>query len=197
MKRHSFVVRFHRYRDKLMAKILGIFIGKERQEKKLADALYKHTIMAARSPSLYGDIGAPDTANGRFELIILHIFMLFRHLQGKDKFTQSVKQKTFDRFLEDMDMNLREIGVGPDGIPKRIQKMLENFYGRAAAYQSALESEDNTQIVDSIARNLFADEKPNVEGAETLAQYMVKVVENLKHVKGNDLVHSNFSFLPK
>lgn len=180
-----------------MAKILGIYLGKERQEKKLADALYNHTIMAARSPSLYGEIGAPDTANGRFELIILHIFMLFRHLQGKDKFTQSVKQKTFDRFLEDMDMSLREIGVGPDGIPKRIQKMLENFYGRAAAYQAALESADKTQIVDSIARNLFADEKPNLEGAETLAQYMVKVVENLKHVKENDLVHSNFSFLPK
>ncbi|MCJ8322496.1 MAG: ubiquinol-cytochrome C chaperone [Rhizobiales bacterium] len=180
-----------------MAKILGIYLGKERQEKKLADTLYNHTIKAARSPSLYGANGAPDTANGRFELIILHIFLLFSHLQGQDKFSQSVKQKTFDRFLEDMDMNLREIGVGPDGVPKRIQKMLENFYGRAEAYQTALESADHSQIIDSIARNLFADEKPNLAAAEILAQYMVEVVENLQQVKLDDLIHSNFSFLPK
>lgn len=177
-----------------MVKILGIYIGKERQEKQLADALYNHIVLAARQANLYGENGAPDTANGRFELIILHIFMLFRRLQDDDSLVQSVKQKTFDRFLEDMDMSLREIGVGPDGVPKRIQKMLESFYGRATAYQTAIESSDQAELTLTIARNFYADGKANDAGALALADYVFKAIEILDNADTQQIIKSDFEF---
>lgn len=177
-----------------MVKILGIYFGKERAEKKYADALYSHVVSAARKPQLYGQSGTPDTANGRFELIILHIFMLFRRMQEDSAQMRSVKQKTFDRFLEDMDVNLREIGVGPDGVPKRIQKMLENFYGRAAAYQTAIDENNQANMAEVISRNFYADVKPNEQGAKNLAAYVFETVANLDQVTTNDLLTSNFKF---
>ena len=177
-----------------MVKFLGIYFGRERQEKQRADALYNHVVTASRNPILYGSNGAPDTANGRFELIILHIFMLFRRMQDDDDQVKSVKQKTFDCFLESMDVNLREIGVGPDGVPKRIQKMLENFYGRAAAYQTAIDEDSVEQMAEVIARNFYADGKANDAGAQNIAQYVFAAVKRLDQASTDDLLTSNFKF---
>lgn len=178
-----------------MVKILGIYFGSDRQDQKQADALYNHVVSASRNPTLYGKQGAPDTANGRFEHIILHIFMLFRRLQEDDKTVQSVKQKTFDCFLANMDVNLREIGVGPDGVPKRIQKMLENFYGRAGAYQAAIDDDDVEALTDAILRNFFYDDEPNIQGAKNIAAYTFKSVQILADTKVDDILNSNFNFV--
>lgn len=177
-----------------MVKFLGIYFGQERQEKQRADALYNHVVAASRNPMLYGASGAPDTANGRFELIILHIFMLFRRMQDDDDQVKSIKQKTFDCFLENMDVNLREIGVGPDGVPKRIQKMLENFYGRASAYQSAIDDNDVDKMAEVIARNFYADGKTNQPGAQHIAQYVFKAIKLLDQASTEELLICNFKF---
>ncbi|MGL1920315.1 MAG: ubiquinol-cytochrome C chaperone [Hyphomicrobiales bacterium] len=177
-----------------MVKILGMYIGSERQDNKKAQTLYTHIVTASRNPELYGRRGAADTANGRFELIILHIFMLFRRMQEDDKYMQSIKQKMFDCFLENMDVNLREIGVGPDGVPKRIQKMLENFYGRAGAYQAAIDENDVELLSQVIARNFFSDQNPNDEGANNLAEYVFSAIKVLDETSLEDLLTSNFKF---
>lgn len=177
-----------------MGKFLGFYFGAERLEKQHSDILYNHIVASARNPMLYGDTAAPDTANGRFELIMLHIFLVFRRLQDPDQKIQSIKQKTFDRFLEDMDVNLREIGVGPDGVPKRIQKMLENFYGRAAAYQDAIESNDVAQITEVVARNFYSDQNQNDIGAKKISNYFQDAVAIMDDTPLSDIIISSFSF---
>lgn len=177
-----------------MVKFLGMYFGSERREKARADALYDLVVKASRNPRLYGSSGAPDTANGRFELIILHIFMLFRRMQEDTAEVKSLKQKTFDCFLENMDVNLREIGVGPDGVPKRIQKMLENFYGRAAAYQLAIDDQDRAKMAEVIARNFYADGKDNDQGAQNLAKYVFESVVILDQTPIEDLLAANFNY---
>ena len=47
-------------------------------------------------------------------------------------------QGVFDRFCQDMDDNLREMGVGDLTVPKEMRRMGEAFYGRAQAYRAAL-----------------------------------------------------------
>ncbi|MBL1240586.1 MAG: ubiquinol-cytochrome C chaperone [OCS116 cluster bacterium] len=177
-----------------MVKFLGIYFGRERQEKQRADALYNHLVAASRNPTLYGSSGAPDTANGRFELIILHIFLLFRRMQEDNQQVKSIKQKTFDCFLENMDVNLREIGVGPDGVPKRIQKMLENFYGRAGAYQATIDDGDVDKMAEAIGRNFYADGKVNQAGAQQIAQYAFNAVKLLDNASTDDLLACNFKY---
>ena len=51
-----------------------------------------------------------------------------------------LSQALFDRFCEDMDANLREMGVGDLAVPKRMRAFGEAFYGRAVAYDLALTS---------------------------------------------------------
>ena len=42
-----------------------------------------------------------------------------------------LSQALFDRFCNDMDDNLREMGVGDLTVPKRMQAFGEAFYGRS------------------------------------------------------------------
>ena len=102
------------------------------------EAIYGMIVTQAREPLFYRDLGVPDTVNGRFDLLVLHLWMVLRRLRpiegGAD-----LSQALFDRFCDDMDDNLREMGVGDLTVPKRMQAFGEAFYGRAAAYDLALD----------------------------------------------------------
>src|SRR6202048_744644 len=101
------------------------------------EAIYGMIVTQAREPLFYRDLGVPDTVNGRFDLLLLHLWMVLRRLKGTEGGTE-LAQALFDRFCEDMDANLREMGVGDLAVPKRMQAFGEAFYGRAAAYDLAL-----------------------------------------------------------
>ena len=117
-------------------------------------------VAKAREPIFYRDLGVPDTVDGRFDLILLHLWMVLRRLRqgegGPDR-----AQALFDRFCIDMDDNLREMGVGDLTVPKRMQAFGEAFYGRAAAYDLALsEARENDEgpLAQSICKNILNGE---------------------------------------
>ena len=90
------------------------------------EAIYGMIVTQAREPIFYRDLGVPDTVNGRFDLLLLHLWLLLRHLRTVQGATE-LSQALFDRFCEDMDDNLREMGVGDQTVPKRMRAFGEAF----------------------------------------------------------------------
>jgi cytochrome b pre-mRNA-processing protein 3 len=147
---------------------------------RIIRALYGMIVAQARSVAFYTSYGVPDTVEGRFELIVLHLVLLLRRLEGEGAASpdQSVRQsanpglgqKLFDVFCQDLDGNLREMGVGDLAVPKRMRRFGEAFYGRRAAYSAALAGDDSQELEKALARNIFevigADER-----AARLARY--------------------------
>src|SRR5277367_6470538 len=101
------------------------------------EAIYGMIVAQAREPLFYRDLDVPDTVNGRFDLLVLHLWMVLGRLKSMQD-SMSHSQTLFDCFCNDMDANLREMGVGDLTVPKRMQAFGEAFYGRAAAYDIAL-----------------------------------------------------------
>jgi len=101
------------------------------------EAIYGMIVTQAREPIFYRDLGVPDTVNGRFDLLLLHLWLLLRRLRTVHGATE-LSQALFDRFCEDMDDNLREMGVGDQTVPKRMRAFGEAFYGRVQAYDQAM-----------------------------------------------------------
>ncbi len=131
------------------------------------DAIYGMIVTQAREPSFYRAFGVSDTVNGRFDLLLLHLWMVlrrFRSAQGAANFSQAL----FDRFCEDMDANLREMGVGDLTVPKRMQAFGEAFYGRAAAYDAAVAAGDEA-LAQALCKNVLNGE--GMENARRLATY--------------------------
>src|ERR1700684_1752570 len=101
------------------------------------EAIYGMIVTQAREPLFYRDLTVPDTVNGRFDLLVLHLWLVRRRLRTAEE-AAGLSQALFDRFCNDMDDNLREMGVGDLTVPKRMQAFGEAFYGRAVAYDRDL-----------------------------------------------------------
>src|ERR1700760_3985570 len=101
------------------------------------EAIYGMIVTQAREPLFYRDLAVPDTVNGRFDLLILHLGRVLAQLRAAEG-AAAMSQALFDHFCNDMDDNLREMGVGDLTVPKRMQAFGEAFYGRTAAYDMGL-----------------------------------------------------------
>ncbi len=134
-------------------------------------AVYNSIVAQSRQPVFYAEWGVPDTVTGRFDMISLHMALLFRRLRNGTDSDKNFSQAVFDLFFKDMDRSLREMGVGDLGVPKKIQKMGNIFFGLLAAMNEALDRKDNDALAAVIARNLF-DGKDS-ENVRRLTNYIV------------------------
>jgi cytochrome b pre-mRNA-processing protein 3 len=141
--------------------ILGAFL--RTPSRRSIHALYGAIVAQARHPAFYTSYGVPDTVEGRFDLIVLHLVLLLHRLARDDEAAggigrgraSDVGQRLFDAFCRDLDDNLREMGVGDLAVPKKMQRFGEAFYGRMSAYRAALACLDNRELENALARNIF------------------------------------------
>jgi cytochrome b pre-mRNA-processing protein 3 len=131
------------------------------------EAIYGMIVTQVREPLFYRTLGVPDTVNGRFDLLLLHLWLVLRRLKSAEV-GPAVSQALFDHFCNDMDDNLREMGVGDLTVPKRMQAFGEAFYGRTAAYDLAL-TEGHEALTQALCKNILNGK--NIEEARQLAAY--------------------------
>ncbi len=95
--------------------------------------------------------------------------------------------------FSDMDVTLREMGVGDLGVARRVRAMWEGLHGRAAAYQAALAASDETALAAALARNVWRD--PAVVGpAARLAAVAITVDRELQAQALADLCRGEVAF---
>jgi len=133
-------------------------------------AAYNAIVAQSRHRRFYADWQVPDTVTGRFDMISLHLCLLFRRLRTGEEPHRLFSQQVFDLFFKDMDRSLREMGAGDLAVPKRIQSMGELFYGLLAGLNEGLDENDPARLEDVLARNLYNGEA--VAGLEQLAGYV-------------------------
>jgi cytochrome b pre-mRNA-processing protein 3 len=161
------------------------------------DTLYGAIVAQARSAAFYTDYRVPDTVEGRFDLIVLHLVLLLRRLDrpggaGRGLVTRGVGQDLFDTFCRDLDANLREMGVGDLAVPKRMRAFAEAFYGRQAAYLAALDAADPQAFEKALARNIYP--AGDAAAAARLAQYGRAAVRRLDAQDDSALLRGDVVF---
>lgn len=145
-------------------------------------ALYGTIVAQARLPCFYRDYAVPDTINGRFDLLVLHLTLMIERLSGEEALREQ-SQALFDRFCQDMDGNLREIGIADLKVPKEMRRMGEAFYGRAQAYRNGLTEADDGALAEAVSRNVYGGAPADQGLPQRFAAYMRKVA---RHLAGQD-----------
>jgi cytochrome b pre-mRNA-processing protein 3 len=156
-------------------------------------ALYGAIVAQARCPRFYTDYGVADTIEGRFDLIVLHAVLFIRRLRREPDAIRALGQEVFDLFCTDMDHSLREIGVSDLGVPRKMRQIGEAFYGRAAAYDSALADGDEAALAAALARNLLP-EASDTAAAPRLAAYVVAACAALDGQSGEAFIRGELRF---
>ena len=162
--------------------------------ERAAARLYAAAVAEARQPALYVTLGAPDTLEGRFELIVIHVHLLCRRLGKAGATGAALAQTLFDTMFRDMDRNLRELGVGDPSMPRRIKAMLEAYYGRIKAYEAALAA-GGAALAETIARNVY-NAKDVPPGAVALADHVRRAAAALDAADAAALMKGEVPFPP-
>jgi cytochrome b pre-mRNA-processing protein 3 len=146
--------------------------------RKAAERLYAAAAAQAREAALYARMGAPDTVEGRFELLTLHVILLIDRLKDGSFEASAIRQLLFDVYVSNLDGALREMGVGDLAVGKRMRKLGEAFYGRSRSCEAAFAALPDTRLLEEmLERTLFvgtADARP-----AALADYIRRCRESL------------------
>jgi cytochrome b pre-mRNA-processing protein 3 len=158
-------------------RIKGLF--KRDPAASAAQALYAQVVEQARLPRFYRDLGVPDTLDGRFDMIVLHAFLVLHRLKAEGQAQGPVGQALFDLMFADMDASLRELGVGDLSVGRKVKQMATGFYGRVAAYEEGLATEGvagaasgDDALAAALRRNLYGTTTADPAHVAAMALYV-------------------------
>ena len=169
---------------------------KESPTESAANRLYARAIEQARHPAFYVNSGVPDTPDGRFDMIALHVGLLLRRLRQDHQLTEDLAQALFDLMFSDMDQNLREMGIGDIGVGKRIKSMAQAFYGRLAVYDAGLNNPDDGELAAGLKRNLYRNVSPQEDQIADVVAYMRRESAALDTCEVGRVMAAEFRFGP-
>lgn len=170
------------------------FLKKKSGNDDLTHTLYAIIVKQARKLEFYEDLGVPDTPDGRFDMILLHAYLLFRRLKDEDERAGEIAQSVFDLMFADMDQSLRELGVGDIGVSHRIKGMIKAFYGRVSVYEDGVGDVSNALLVDALKRNLYRKSDPNDEQVLKVAEYIRHEIDHLTAQDTNQILDGKVHF---
>lgn len=156
------------------------YFRQKKHNRLIVERQYAALTATARTPVFYADLGVPDTVMGRFEMLSLVLILYFRRTRQSARGGQEIAQEIIDAFFEDVDHSIRELGIGDQGVPKRMKKLAGMFFGRLESYAAALDKDDGDLLASALRRNIYpqmGDDAPNMVG---LAEWMMDAERKLR-----------------
>ena len=146
--------------------------------------LWHRVVEIARSPELYRDDGVADTVAGRFDMLTAVLSVVLLRME-RDRVLGRESALLTELFVEDMDGQLRESGVGDVVVGKRMGRLMSVLGGRLGAYRSALGADGNAALEDALGRNVTMLEG---HGPEALAARLRDLHRQLQEMATADLL---------
>lgn len=131
--------------------------------------LYNAVVERARAPHWYLDGAVPDTVDGRFDMVAAVLSVVLLRLEAEAQFGEGAAQLGVwltERFIADMDGQLREIGVGDVVVGKHVGRMMGMLGGRLGAYRDGLAAGD---LRPALERNLYRGAPPEGRAVDHVA----------------------------
>ncbi|WP_414463085.1 ubiquinol-cytochrome C chaperone family protein [Hyphomicrobium sp. B1] len=148
------------------------WLNKRTETGRRAKELYGSVVTAARQPDFYGAIGVPDTPEGRFELVALHLYLALEGLRGTVPDAAGLSQRMIEIFVEDMDDCMREMGIGDLAVPKKVKRAAAAFYERATIYQSSVADIEDGRLAANLEHYALPGAAKRQDAERALANYV-------------------------
>lgn len=159
-------------------------------ERHKAAEIYGAVVTQARRPAFFAEAGVPDTPEGRYEAIVLHLFLVLERLRAAGDAAVDPSRRLIEAFVTDMDDQMREVGVSDLTVPKKVKRAAALFYERSAAYRAALDAA-TTEALATALRLVFPAAGAATEG---LAAYVRAAVAALAAQDTEALLEGRVTF---
>jgi cytochrome b pre-mRNA-processing protein 3 len=143
-----------------------------------AGKLYGAIVTQARQPDFYSALGIADTPGGRYEMVVLHLFLVLEWLRTARSAAPDLPRLLVEVFITDMDDSLREMGTGDLAVPKKVRRAAAGLYERSTDYKAALSDGDGQALAAALAKHAHAGGVVN-DASRALAAYVRAAVASL------------------
>ncbi|MDN3646231.1 ubiquinol-cytochrome C chaperone family protein [Pontixanthobacter aestiaquae] len=157
--------------------------GTENDPKEALRPLWHAIVGEARRPHWYRNCGAADTVDGRFDMITNVVAMVMLRMETENDLLPATARLT-ELFVEDIDGQLRETGLGDPTLGKKMGKLMEAMGGRIGAYRNALESGPEA-MTNAVRRNVTLIDEGH---AEAMANELIALSQRLGALNTDQLL---------
>jgi len=165
------------------------------RRRRNAHNFYGSIVALSRAPALYSDFGVPDTVEGRFEILVLHMFAALERLGLEKGEQRNLNQELVNLFFADMDTTSRELGVGDLKVPKKIRALAAVYEERIAAYKKAFKATDMQLLSDEFNQNIFNGNGASHEGTKELVRYAQTLRTKLADISIDAFMNKDFDLM--
>ncbi len=184
----------------LASTVVEVKLFPNNRHEDAARALYERIVAQSRNPVFYRDYGVPDSVDGRFEMLLLHSFLVFHRLKGEGEAAKQLGQTLFDLLVFHLDQSVRVSGVGDLGAGRKMKAIGQAFYGRSKAYETGLEAPAAVELREALLRNVYGScrdsgsAQPSAAILEALDSYLRTNVAALATQPLTDLMAGRLHF---
>lgn len=133
--------------------LLARLLGRKPDPREALRPLWNRIVALGREPGWYAKGGVADTVAGRFDMIALITALVLLRMDG-DPALRGPSARLTELFVQDMDGQLRQSGVGDLVVGKRMGKLMSALGGRIEALRGALASPDEAVLRAAVERNV-------------------------------------------
>jgi cytochrome b pre-mRNA-processing protein 3 len=163
--------------------------------RRKAGEIYGAIVTQARRPEFYAKLGIPDTPAGRYDMVVLHLFLVLERLRAEAAPTEMLQRALIEAFVSDMDDSLRELGTGDIVVGKKVRRAAAGFYERSRTYREALAADDAAALEAALAR-LGVVPQGDAQRAAAFAAYVRAVAADLGRQDGDAVLEGRLAFAP-
>ena len=162
---------------------LSRLFSKQPDAREAVRPLWHRVVEIAREKEWFAQCGVADTVPGRFDAITLVLSLVLLRME-RDEALIAPSVRLTELFVDDMDGQLRQNGVGDIVVGKHIGKLMSVLGGRLGAYRDGLAA-GGTAMTGAVARNVTL-----VEGGDAAlaAGRALALAERLAGTSGDDLL---------
>lgn len=152
-----------------------------------AEALYASVVAEARRPFWYRDAGIPDTIDGRFAVLATVLALTDIRLERGTDEARAMGPRLAERFIADMDAQMREAGFGDPTLAKKVRAMVGALAGRVDHWRRAVEAlEPWDKVATAI---LYGEDQPELDSVRNGIEESLRWWERLQRAGDSDLLH--------
>lgn len=170
---------------------LSRIFGKRPDEREALRPLWQSVVAMARAKPWYARLGVADSKEGRFDMVSLVLAAVLLRMEREPEMAQSQALIT-ELFVEDMDGQLRQDGIGDPTVGKHVRKLVTTLGGRLGAMREALPG-GPAALVPVLERNVTV--LPGTD-LSALARAVAAMVASVDGVSSDDLLAGRIAFEP-
>ena len=153
------------------------------------EVLYKKILVQSYKDWFFKDLEVKNDINGRFEIIILHIFIIFNSLDQNNSENKLFKQNLLETFIDELESTYRELGISDNTFSKKMKIAAKSMYGRLHIYSDTIN--DRKSFDEALLRNIWPLDKELTNKVHKLSEYVYKKIYKYNNKSYREIIEES------